>query len=190
MARGVVSLRVLAHTAASTSALTLLLRTQAPPDAIVTERIDESLLSEGMVPQLRAAVSALGGKPPKHILPARASIFAVACQLGFEDVPGFGMDGLGIDLRHFDALRPSGAVAAQHPGYWPVRLLQARQPHVRLSEQFNVGEVSPAHPSLANAAWSPLLAICCATRLPHAILKVCPLLDAYLDARPFAAGLS
>ena len=110
-----------------------------PPDAILSERIDEGLLAEGLVPQLRAAVGALGGKPPAHLLPSGASLTAVCIQLGFEGVDGFGLDGLGADLRHFDALRPHGEGAAQLPGYWPVRLQHARQPHKRLSAEFHAG---------------------------------------------------
>lgn len=112
-----------------------------PPDAILSERVDEGLLAEGLVPQLRRAVAALGGRPPAHLLPCRAAMSAVCVQLGFEGVEGFGLDGLGIDLRHFDSLRPHGAAAHQWPGYWPVRLQHARQPHKRLSAEFSAGEL-------------------------------------------------
>ena len=106
-----------------------------PPDAIISERVDEGLLAEGIVGSLRSAVRAFGGAP-RHVLPRAASVCAVAVQLGFDGVDGFGLDGLGIDLRQFDSLRPSGAMALQHPGYWPVRLVPARQPHRRLSRPF------------------------------------------------------
>ena len=66
---------------------------------------------------------------------------AVACQLGFEGVGGFGLDGLAIDMRPFDALRPSGERALKPPGYWPVRLTSARQPPRRLSRVFAAGSV-------------------------------------------------
>ena len=102
------------------------------PDVLVSERIDEGLLAEGILPQLSAAARVLG--PPSRVLPRSAAVTAVAVQLGFEGVDGFGLDGLGIDMRHFDALRPHGAFTQQPPGYWPVRLLPARQPHRRLSE--------------------------------------------------------
>ena len=108
------------------------------PDVLLTERIDEGLLPEGIVPQLRAAVCALGACAPKHVIPRAASVSAVACQLGFEGVDGFGFDGLQLDLSCFDALRPRGMFARQWPGYWPVRLLPARQPHRRLSAPFAV----------------------------------------------------
>lgn len=126
------------------------------PDVLVSERIDESLLSEGLVPSLRGAVSAFGGQAPTHgILPARATIHAVATQLGFEGVAGFGLDGLGADLRAFDALRPHGLRAQQPPGYWPVRLLPARQPHKRLSATFTAAVLNFGELSTSSAATTP-----------------------------------
>jgi hypothetical protein len=124
------------------SCSTLLARLGAPPDVLLSERVDESLLAEGMLPSLRAAVRAFGGRAPSHgVLPSRAAVSACCVQLGFENVPGFGLDGLNIDLRHFDALRPSGARAQRPPGYWPVRLLPARQPHIRLSAPFAAADL-------------------------------------------------
>ena len=116
------------------------------PDVVLTERIDDGLLAEGVVPQLRRAVVAFGSRSvprtaPRHVIPRAAAVSAVACQLGFENVDGFGLDGLGVDLRPFDALRPSGKRARQHPGYWPVRLLPVRQPHLRLSRPFAAAAV-------------------------------------------------
>ena len=43
-----------------------------PPDALLTERIDESLLSEGVLSLLSKATKALGGKAPARVLPAHA----------------------------------------------------------------------------------------------------------------------
>eukprot|EP00966_Prymnesium_polylepis_P209704 4857043-Prymnesium_polylepis.1 len=115
-----------------------------PPDVLLSEAVGEDLLSEGMLPQLRNALEVLtrgrghsaGAPKGPLVLPRRANVQAVAVQLSFEGVDGFGLDGLDVDLRHFDALRPNGAVAAQPPGFWPVRLLPARQPHRRLSGTF------------------------------------------------------
>ena len=112
------------------------------PDVLISERIDEGLLSEGIVPQLRVASQVLcGSSAPRHVLPRMATVSAVACQLGFEGVAGFGLDGLDIDMSSFEALRPNGERALNHPGYWPVRLVSARQPHRRLSREFTVGRV-------------------------------------------------
>jgi predicted RNA methylase len=127
------------------------------PDALLTERIDEGLLAEGIVPKVREAVRAFGGLPPRHLMPASAKVSAVAVQLGFEGVSGFGMDGLGIDLRHFDRLRPSGAAALQAPGYWPVRLLPARQPHKRLSEPFAAAALNFREIASSSSSSSSLL---------------------------------
>ena len=124
-----------------------------PPDALLSERIDESLLSEGLLPSLRAAVNAFGGRVPSHgVLPGKAVLTACPVQLGFENVGGFGLDGLDIDLRHFDALRPSGLFAQQAPGYWPVRLLPARQPHARLGEAFVAARLDFAKLSVSSGS--------------------------------------
>ena len=124
-----------------------------PPDALLSERIDESLLSEGLLPSLRAAVNAFGGRVPSHgVLPSNAVLTACPVQLGFENVGGFGLDGLDIDLRHFDALRPSGVFAQQAPGYWPVRLLPARQPHARLGEAFVAARLDFAKLSVSSGS--------------------------------------
>ena len=124
-----------------------------PPDALLTERIDESLLSEGLLPSLRAAVNAFGGRVPSHgVLPGNAVLTACPVQLGFENVGGFGLDGLDIDLRHFDALRPSGLFAQQAPGYWPVRLLPARQPHARLGDAFVAARLDFAKLSVSSGS--------------------------------------
>ncbi|KAL1515386.1 hypothetical protein AB1Y20_002014 [Prymnesium parvum] len=110
---------------------------EGPPDVILSEAIDEGLLGGGIVPTVREAISQLhaGGGVPV-VIPRLAQVEGVATQLSFEDVRGFALDGLGADLRAFDALRPSGQRAIQPPGYWPVRLLPARQPHRRLSNSF------------------------------------------------------
>lgn len=91
-----------------------------------------------MIGQLAAALKSSGSAMPKHVLPRAASVHAVPVQLGFDGVRGFGLDGLGIDLSHFDALRPSDLAAHVPPGYWPVRLLPARQPHRRLAPTFEL----------------------------------------------------
>ena len=49
-----------------------------------------------------------------RVLPRSAQVHAVGVQLGFEGVGGFGLDGLDLDLRHFDALRPGGNKENDH----------------------------------------------------------------------------
>jgi hypothetical protein len=93
----------------------------AATDAILTESIDEGLLSAGVAQQLSDAVRTLGGGGDSSdggiaILPRSADVEAVAVQLGFEGCGGFGLDGLDIDLRYFDALRPQGFMAERPPG--------------------------------------------------------------------------
>ena len=120
-----------------------------PPDVLLSEAVDEGLLGERLVPQLRDTMRELTRGQPNGggttgrttIIPQRAEVEAVVTQLSFEGIGGFGLDGLDVDLRHFDALRPSGTHATRAPGWWPVRLLPARQPHRRLSATFAAGAV-------------------------------------------------
>ena len=120
-----------------------------PPDLLVSEAIDDGLFCELLVPKLREARRAFhavrserpGRDQPIMLMPCRAMLTGLLVQLGFEGVDGFGLDGLDLDLRHFDALRPSGRLAAASPGYWPVRLSKWRQPHLRLSVPFALGDI-------------------------------------------------
>lgn len=124
---------------------------RGPPDLLVSEAINDGLFGELVLPKLREARRALATaatdapsgvtRRSTTLLPCRAALSGVLVQLGFEGVSGFGLDGLGVDLRHFDALRPSGQRAAVAPGYWPVRLSGWRQPHALLSSSFALGEV-------------------------------------------------
>jgi predicted RNA methylase len=141
-----------------------------PPDLLISESVDDGLLGERIIPQLRearrtlAAASGLSTGATRHttaLLPCRARLSGVLVQLGFEEVRGFGLEGLGIDLRHFDALRPSGQRAAVAPGYWPVRLSGWRQPHLLLSSPFALGQINfdeataPAAPTGAGGIGGP-----------------------------------
>ena len=105
----------------------------SPPSLLVSEAVDDGLLADGVLPSLRAARALLassrgGGGDAVAVLPRAASVEASLLQLGFSGVPGFGLDGVDIDLRHFDALRPRGVRARLPPGYWPVRLSEWKQP--------------------------------------------------------------
>lgn len=123
---------------------------KGPPDLLISEAVDDGLLGERIIPQLREArrtlaaaadVSSGATRRTTTLLPCRAQLSGLLVQLGFEGVRGFGLDGLGLDLRHFDALRPSGQRATVVPGYWPVRLSGWRQPHALLSSPFALGEI-------------------------------------------------
>ncbi|EOD11966.1 hypothetical protein EMIHUDRAFT_247673 [Emiliania huxleyi CCMP1516] len=118
----------------------------SPPTLLVSEAVDDGLLADGVLPSLRAARALLassrgGGGDAVAVLPRAASVEASLLQLGFSGVPGFGLDGVDIDLRHFDALRPRGVRARLPPGYWPVRLSEWKQPHRRLSDSLPVCRV-------------------------------------------------
>ena len=118
----------------------------SPPSLLVSEAVDDGLLADGVLPSLRAARALLassrgGGGDAVAVLPRAASVEASLLQLGFSGVPGFGLDGVDIDLRHFDALRPRGVRARLPPGYWPVRLSEWKQPHRRLSDPLPVCRV-------------------------------------------------
>jgi len=106
--------------------------------------VDDGLLADGVLPSLRAARALLassrcGGGDAVAVLPRAASVEASLLQLGFSGVPGFGLDGVDIDPRHFDALRHRRGVRARMPpGCWPVRLSAWKQPHRRLSDPLPV----------------------------------------------------
>jgi len=117
------------------------------PDVLLSEDVDDGLLGERIVPKLREARRALHGaaaaspSQPTLVLPCRAVVSGALVQLGFEGVDGFGLEQLDLDLRYFDALRPSGARASVSPGFWPVRLADWRQPHARLSLPFGLADI-------------------------------------------------
>ena len=105
--------------ALSREGLVGVLSTFGPPRAVLERAPDR---------ELRAALRAMATGGDAH----DDGCTAVATQLGFEDVAGFGLDGLEADLRAFDALRPSGNRAMQAPGCWPVRALV--RPSIRPGE--------------------------------------------------------